>query len=108
LSKNRHPDVTLDPVTYVLLASLVVLPAIVAVQYWRDRLYRWRLALVASNWLIALATVLPELVDGRLLPESGLWSALSVVFALAGIVGLALTVWFWRQRERPSRGPVSA
>jgi hypothetical protein len=100
--------VALNPVTYVLLASLVALPAIAVVQYWRDRLYRWRLALVASNWLIVVSTVLPQLTDGGLLPGSALWPTLTVVFALAGMVGLALTVWFWRQRERPSRGPVGA
>ena len=99
----------LHPITYVLLASLAALPTIALVQYWRDRLYRWRLAMVASVWLVALSTVVPELTDSGLLSaEFTLWPALSVVSALAGMAGMALTVWFWRQRERPSRGPASA
>jgi hypothetical protein len=98
----------LDSVTYLLLASLTFLPVIAVVQYWRDRLYRWRLALVASAWLIALSTVVPELTESGLVSESALWPALTVVAALAGITGMALTVWFWRQRDRPSRGPTSA
>jgi|GEM_PF-1845743 len=99
----------LHPVTYVLLAGLVVLPGLALVQYWRDRLYRWRLAMVTSVWLISLSTIVPELTDSGLLSaESALWPALTVVSALAGMVGMALTVWFWRQRERPSRSPASA
>jgi len=99
----------LQPLTYVLLAGLVVLPALAVVQYWRDRLYRWRLAMVTSIWLITLSTIVPELTDNGLLSaESVLWPALAVVAALAGITGMGLTVWFWRQRERPSRGPAGA
>lgn len=98
----------LRPVAYVLLASLVVLPGLALVQYERDRLYRWRLTLVASVWLIAVSSVVLELADTGFVPESTLWPALTVVSSLAGMAGLGLTVWFWRQRDRPSRGPASA
>jgi hypothetical protein len=98
----------LRPIASVLLAALVVLPAVALVQYWRDRLYRWRLALVTSVWLISLSNVVLELTGTGLLPEFVLWPALAVVSALAGMAGIALTVWFWRQHDRASSGPVGA
>jgi hypothetical protein len=93
------------PITYVLLAGLVVLPAVALVQYWRHRLHRWRFALASSAWLIPLSNVVPSLTDSEVLAgDTGFWPAVALGAALGGMVGLGLTVWFWiRRDDRPGR-----